>query len=117
MDVIGQIKRRARKIAGSVLGALVVAYFVYGTVQGDRGLFAYISMSQEMTRAEAALNDLRRSQRGWERRVALLRPESLDLDILEERARIVLDFVNPDDFVVILPPKMGSRDQAPDTAR
>ena len=104
MDVGGEIKRRAKKIAGPVLGALVVAYFVHGTVQGDRGLVALYSMGQEMTRAEAVLNDLRRARRGLERRVALLRPESLDLDLLEERVRIVLDFVNPDDFIIFLPP-------------
>ena len=104
MDVGGEIKRRAKKIAGPVLGALVVAYFVHGTVQGDRGLVALYSMGQEMTRAEAVLNDLRRARGGLERRVALLRSESLDLDLLEERARIVLDFVNPDDFIIFLPP-------------
>jgi cell division protein FtsB len=104
MDLIGEIKRRAGKVVGPVLCLLIVAYFVYGTVQGDRGLFAYFSMSQELTRAQNTLNDLRRTRLGLEQRVALLRPESLDLDLLEERARIVLDFVNPDDFVLVLPP-------------
>ena len=102
MDVIDGIKRRAGKVAGQVLGALVVAYFVYGTVQGDRGLVAYLSLTQEMTRAESALNGLRRTRAGLEQRIALLRPESLDLDLLEERARVVLDFVNPNDYVILL---------------
>ena len=117
MDLFGEIKRRARKVAGPVLGSLVVAYFVYGTVQGDRGLFAYFSMSQELTRAQTALSELRRTRLGLEQRVALLRPESLDLDLLEERARIVLDFVNPDDFVLVLPPVSPKQDKMPREAR
>jgi len=110
MDVVGEIKRRARKIAGPVLGALVVTYFVYGTVQGDRGLVALYSMTQEMTRAEDALDELRRTRRALERRVALLRSESLDIDLLEERARIVLDYVNPDDIVIFLSPETATDD-------
>ena len=113
MDLFGEIKRRARKVAGPVLGSLVVAYFVYGTVQGDRGLFAYFSMSQELTRAQTALSELRRTRLGLEQRVASLRPESLDLDLLEERARIVLDFVNPDDFVLVLSPVTPKQDGMP----
>ena len=108
MDIVGDIRRRARKVAGPVLGALVVAYFAYGTVQGDRGLVAYLSLSREMTRATASLDALRATRGGLEQRVALLRPESLDLDLLEERARVVLDFVHPDDFIILLP-----RDPAP----
>lgn len=109
MDIVGDIRQRARKVAGPVLGALVVAYFVYGTVQGDRGLVAYLSLSQEMTRATASLDALRATRGGLERRVALLRPESLDLDLLEERARIVLDYVDPEDFIIILPPEAKKR--------
>ena len=117
MDVSGEIRRRASKVAGPALGALVVAYFVYGTVQGDRGLFAYISMSQEVVRANTALDELRRTRHGLEQRVARLRPESLDLDLLEERARVVLDYVNPDDFILLLPPAMDALDEAARRAR
>lgn len=109
MDLGGELRRRGGKVFWPVVGAAVVAYFAYGAVQGDRGLVAYISMSQEMTRAQTTLADLRRTRRGLEQRVALLRPESLDLDLLEERARIVLDYVYPEDFVIILPPEAKKR--------
>jgi cell division protein FtsB len=38
-----------------------------------------------------------------ERRVAALRPDSLDLDMLDERARQVLDLVHEDELVIQLP--------------
>ena len=33
--------------------------------------------------------------------VRLLSPDSLDLDLLDERARIVLNFVGDDEFVIL----------------
>jgi cell division protein FtsB len=42
------------------------------------------------------------AKRRLERRVALLRPESLDRDMLEERARAVLNLARPEDRVILL---------------
>jgi hypothetical protein len=39
-----------------------------------------------------------------ERRVALLSPQSLDLDMLEERARIVLNYGRESEVVVLVSP-------------
>jgi cell division protein FtsB len=38
-----------------------------------------------------------------ERRASLLRPDHLDPDMLEERARTILNFARPDEIVVIAP--------------
>ncbi len=37
-----------------------------------------------------------------EQRVALLSNSSLDLDMLEERARVMLNFAHPDDRIIFL---------------
>ncbi len=103
MVVIDRIKRQAVKLAGTTLCALVFAYFAYGTVQGDRGLLAYFSMSLELDRAELTYNELRDTRLALDRRVSRLRLDNLDLDLLEERARLLLDFVRPGDFIVLLP--------------
>ena len=47
-----------------------------------------------------------------ERDVALLRPESLDPDMLDERARAILNLAHPDDLVM-----MKRRQPAPDPGR
>ena len=46
------------------------------------------------------LNEVRQSREQLDRQVALLRPESLDPDLLDERARATLDLVHPDDIVI-----------------
>ena len=40
----------------------------------------------------------------WERRVKLLRSERVDPDMLDERARFQLDYVNPRDLIRTLKP-------------
>jgi len=36
----------------------------------------------------------------WQRRVNLLKPENIDPDMLDERARALLDYVGPDDLTL-----------------
>ena len=104
MLVADTLKRYAGQVVRPVLGTLVVAYIAYHAVQGDRGLLAYFTFSQEVNRATATLQDVRQTRERLAHRVALLRPESRDLDLLEERARITLDLVRDDEFIVFLPP-------------
>lgn len=104
MVVADALKRYAVQVVRPVLGTLVVAYIAYHTVQGDRGLLAYFTYSQEVNRATETLQDVRQNREKLGHRVALLRPESLDPDLLEERARITLDLVRDDEFILFLPP-------------
>jgi cell division protein FtsB len=104
MEVADTLKRYAGRVVRPVLGTFVVAYIAYHSVQGDRGLLAYFTYSQEVSRAAATLRDVQQSREKLAHRVALLRPESLDPDLLEERARITLDLVRNDEFIVFLRP-------------
>ncbi|TAL03914.1 MAG: septum formation initiator family protein [Rhodospirillaceae bacterium] len=89
-----------------------MAYFAYHAVQGDRGLIAWWKLRYEIEKTDLALADVTAEKVALERRVSLLRPESLDRDMLEERARIMLGFVHPDDRVVPEPAKTPN-DQPP----
>ena len=105
MNVIKPLKQYAGQVVRPVLGTLVVAYIAYHAVQGDRGLLAYFTYNQEVNRAAATLQEVQQDRVKLAHRVSLLRPESRDLDLLEERARITLDLVREDEYIVFLPPK------------
>ncbi len=100
MAVMDEIRRRFRQIAAPVLGAVVLAYFCYHTVQGDRGLLAYHRVSQEVARAQTALDAVREERLQLEHRAGLLRADSLDLDMLEERARALFNHVHADELLI-----------------
>lgn len=107
MAVLRELRRRSRQIVAPVLGACVIGYFAYHTVQGDRGLLAYMRLTGEVARAEATLAEVRAERETIEQRVRLLDPDSLDLDMLEERARKLLHRVRDDELVIFTPVEEG----------
>ena len=82
------------------MGAAAMAYFGYHAVQGDRGLIAWWNLRFERERADRTLDEVTAQMKAIQKRVQLLRPESLDRDMLEERARVMLGAVGPDDLIV-----------------
>ena len=86
-----------------VLLAATLGYFGYHIIQGEHGVIAWLQLEKELriARANAAVLDQEKSQ--LEHRVQLLRPDSLDPDLLEERARVVLNYARGDEMLVLLP--------------
>jgi cell division protein FtsB len=101
MSASGEIRRRARHVAGPALVAALIGYFGFHAVQGEHGLIAWWRIAQQIERTQAALDETRGEREALERRVTLLRPESLDPDMLEERARIMLNLAHPDEVIIL----------------
>jgi cell division protein FtsB len=104
MLVLTAIRQRARLIIGPILGISLVGYFAYHLVQGDRGLIAWMRLSQEIREAKATLDEVEAERQPLARRVALLRPDHLDRDLLDERARATLNLVAPNEIVIFNAP-------------
>lgn len=83
--------------------ACLVGYFCYHAVQGERGLLAHLHLEQELRELEAFNDQLEADRRALEARVAQLRPDNLDPDMLEERARLLLNYGHPEDLVLLSP--------------
>ncbi|NKB21939.1 MAG: septum formation initiator family protein [Alphaproteobacteria bacterium] len=100
MSVVLEIRRRGRHIAGSILGALIFAYFVMHAVQGDRGLLAWLQIRQQIASADIDYSASKLQRAGWERRVVLLRSDAMNRDMLDERVRVVTGFLKNDEILV-----------------
>jgi len=105
MTVFAELHRRSRHFVAPAFGACILVYFAYHTIQGDRGLLSMMRISNEVARAEVALNDLRAQRLELEHRVGLLDRRSLDLDMLEERMRLDLNRMREDEVIIFLPPR------------
>lgn len=103
MGIYQELQHRAGQIVMPVVCACVIAYFAYHTIQGDRGLFAYFAMSKEVAEADTSLAMYRERRKRLEHRVALLSSKNLDLDLLEERARHLLNLAHEDDIMILNP--------------
>lgn len=82
-----------------VVMLLAGSYFTFAAVQGDHGLFRRIQIEaqeeeliRERDRLAAELAEMRNKTRR-------LSNEFLDLDLLDERARLVLGRLRPDEIV------------------
>jgi len=102
MLVLKELRRQGRQIVASIFGVAVIGYFAFHAVEGDRGLRAYFALSLQTELARAERESLREERETIEQRVNLMKSESLDLDMLEERARTVLNKVHEDDYVILL---------------
>jgi cell division protein FtsB len=83
----------------AVLGG-ASGYLVWDAWHGERGLKAKAEYATQMQTLGEELKALQAERRGWERRVALMRPEAVDRDLLDEEARKVLDRVGKNDLLV-----------------
>ena len=79
----------------------LISYFGYHLVVGGHGLKARVRMEQQIRVLEGELAGLETVRKRMERDVSLLRAEHLDPDMLDERARAVLNFAHPNDVVIL----------------
>ena len=82
------------------IAALVIGYFGVNAYTGNHGLRAKQDLDQQIAQLTSELDALKSERASWERRVALLKPESIDPDMLDERARVLLDYADPRDITL-----------------
>lgn len=101
MAALDEIRYRARHALWPVVGFILLAYFSYHMIQGDHGVLALLQLRAQVEKAEAVQARVHSERIELQERVALLRPDHLDPDMLEERARVMLNFVRPDEVVIL----------------
>lgn len=107
MSMTVEFRRRLRHAILPMLGVAMAGYFGYHALTGDRSIVAYFRITDEIKAAKAELAQAKAERQKLEHRVSLLRPESLDPDMLDERARWSLGFVGDRDVVILGPSKMA----------
>ena len=87
----------------SIIGGCLCVYFSWHVIAGERSILRLMSLERQIAKAETQIETTRHARETLEARVIKLRPGSIDPDLLEERARIVLGYTRPDEHIVILP--------------
>jgi cell division protein FtsB len=86
------------------VAALMISYFGVNAYTGKYGLNARQELDQEITALTSELVQLKKERAKAEQRVALLRANNLDPDMLDERVRWQLDYAHPRDIVKVITP-------------
>jgi cell division protein FtsB len=93
--------KRIRHVLAPLLGSALIAYFAYHMVQGDRGLLAWWQLRYQIEAADQDLARVTDERAQLTHRISLMRPESLDLDMLDEETRDVLALARPNELLII----------------
>jgi cell division protein FtsB len=104
------VTHRRRRTFLTVLGlytfaALFIGYFAANAFTGNHGLRAQQDLEQQLTAMKGDLTQLKAERAVWERRVSLLRADRIDPDMLDERARALIGYVDPRDLTLLLNPR------------
>jgi cell division protein FtsB len=91
----GRFRTVINALALYTIAALLIGYFGVNAFTGNHGLRAKQDLDQQIARLSNELAALRAERANWERRVSLLQPQSIDADMLDERARALLNYVDP----------------------
>src|SRR4029079_6036012 len=75
--------------------ALVIGYFGVNAYTGNHGLRAQQDLDQQFDSLTNELAPLKHARATGTRRVKLLQSSSIDPDTLDERARAVLNYLDP----------------------
>ena len=91
---------RVRPYLPTIIIALLIIYFGWQALTGDRGLLGQGARKAALAQETAELQGLEAQRRELESRVELLRDDHLSRDLLEERAHVILGFADPRDYVI-----------------
>lgn len=97
-------KRRVRAATVPLIFLSLTGYFASNAIEGAHGLIAYSKDRGVLGRAEQELAGVSAERARWETEVAALGTDHLDADLLDERARAMLNLVDPSDIVIPYPP-------------
>lgn len=91
---------RSFDLAVTAVCLSLLAYIGWSYQEGPHSAKNFTVLSARIAALETELKDTSAERQRRDARVALLRPESLDPDMLDEMARRVLDYTAPNELVL-----------------
>lgn len=92
---------KLRRLVLPSITAVFLAYFAYHAFHGEYGLVGRARLESQAEQLAGELARLKDKRGVLETEVGLLRPGSLDQDMVDERARDSLAMVHPNDIVIM----------------
>ena len=103
MSLYKELKKRARYVAVSLFGICFIGYSGFYLVLGENGIIAKKQILKRIEDAQVIAKEVRMHRNAYEVRVRLLDFENMDPDMLEERARVMLNYGYHNDIVILDP--------------
>jgi len=85
----------------AVICLSLMVYFCYHLLVGPRGYFKLKSLEYEIAKVEGELESLTAEREAIEKKVVMMRPGSIDRDLLEERIRKTLGYTGQQEYILL----------------
>ena len=105
-------QRKRSRLSGLILPgvtAAYLAYFGFWSFHGDYGIWAATQLQADAVRLQAELDALVKQHDDLKRHIALLGPDAVEADLLDEKARAELEMARPDEIVIFDSARSGAR--------
>jgi cell division protein FtsB len=79
----------------------LLGFFAWHALEGPRGFAFREKLANQTQQLSGDLTAIQKQRSDFETRIALLRPESVDPDMLDEMARSTLDVAGLHDLIVL----------------
>jgi cell division protein FtsB len=84
------------------IAAALIGYFGVNAYTGNLGLRARQEIDARIAELTSERDRVRTEREQWQHKVDLLKSDRIDPDLLDERARVLLDYVDPRDAIMLL---------------
>jgi cell division protein FtsB len=94
-------QKLSQKAIAPFFALSIIGYFIYHSIQGDRGILAWVQLQERLVLAVNQLNETVKERHALEEIVQDLRPESINRDLLDQQVRLQLGYAHPDEIVIL----------------
>jgi cell division protein FtsB len=91
-----------KRVIAPLLGVLVLFYLCFHAVSGERGVVALFKENSKLARLKTELEKVTAERNVLDAKMRGLSSNSLDLDLLDEQARLVLGLAGKNEVVYFL---------------
>lgn len=101
MNIFLNLPLKIKLLMVQIALLFVGIYLSFYTINGNRGLRHYINLQRKVEYARQQETMYHNEKEKLEYKVHLLSSDSLDLDLLDERAKAVLSLMRDNEFIVV----------------
>lgn len=94
MYVIKKKIIRPRRLVFIFIILAVTVYFVYHVLNGNRGILTLFKLSKQKKEIQIEIAELSKEREYLDRKVNMMKSNSIDLDLLDEQVKKNLGYVN-----------------------
>jgi cell division protein FtsB len=84
------------------IAAALIGYFGVNAYTGNLGLRARQDLDARLDELTRERDRLRADREHWQHKVGLLKADGIDSDLLDERARVLLNYADPRDSIMLV---------------